>query len=98
LLIVAGVTGVLVWLWGVSDGVVYQYTQSEHFSREAAGGDFGIAGPPAVVEASPPSGVSAWLAPALPRRDPLLLGRLEIPSVQLTVMMREGVDAASLRK
>ncbi|MGH9648237.1 MAG: class D sortase [Bryobacteraceae bacterium] len=38
------------------------------------------------------------MAPALPKRDPLLLGRIEIPSVQLTVMMREGVDVTSLRK
>ena len=40
----------------------------------------------------------SWIAPALPKRDPLLLGRLEIPSVQLTVMLREGVDTTSLRK
>jgi sortase A len=43
-------------------------------------------------------GVSRFVAPVLPKRDPLLLGRIEIPSVQLTVMMREGVDTTSLRK
>jgi LPXTG-site transpeptidase (sortase) family protein len=88
----------LVWLWGLSDGTVYQYTQDARFSQEAAGGDFEIAGSTAVVEASPRSGVPHWIAPALPKRDPLLLGRLEIPSVQLTVMVREGVDTTSLRK
>ena len=98
LLIFVGVAGMLVWLWGLSDGAVYQYTQNAHFSREAAGGDFGIAGNTAVAEASPRSRVSTWIAPALPNRDPLLLGRIEIPSVQLTVMMREGVDETSLRK
>jgi LPXTG-site transpeptidase (sortase) family protein len=98
LLIVGGVAGMLVWLWGLSDGAVYQYTQNAHFSREAAGGDFGIAGNTAVAEASPRSGVAGWIAPALPRLDPLLLGRIEIPSVRLTVMMREGVDEISLRK
>ena len=98
LLILVGIAGMLVWLWGLSDGAVYQYTQSAHFSREAAGGDFGIAGNTAVVEASPRSGVSSWIAPILPKRDPLLLGRLEIPSVQLTVMLREGVGTSSLRK
>ena len=98
LLIFVGIGGMLVWLWGLSEGAVYQYTQDAHFSREAAGGDFGIAGTPAVAEASPRSGVPAWIAPALPKRDPLLLGRIEIPSVQLTVMMREGVDESSLRK
>lgn len=98
LLIVGGVGGMLVWLWGLSDGAVYQYTQSAHFSREAAGGDFGTAGNTAVIEASPRSGISSWIVPALPKLDPLLLGRIEMPSVQLTVMMREGVDSTSLRK
>jgi LPXTG-site transpeptidase (sortase) family protein len=102
LLILLGVAGVLVWLWGLSDGAVYQYAQGVSFSRDAGGGDFGIAGSPAnslkLPEVSPPSGVSRFIAPVLPRRDPLLLGRLEIPSVQLTVMVREGVDTTSLRK
>jgi len=98
LLIVGGVAGMLVWFWGLSDGAVYQYSQSAHFSREAAGGDFEIAGNTAVIQASSRSGVSYWIAPILPKRDPLLLGRIEIPSIQLTVMMREGVDTTSLRK
>jgi len=98
LLIFVGVAGILVWIWALSDGAVYQYAQNAHFSREAAGGDYGSAGNPATVVTGPRSGVSNWLAPALPKRDPLLLGRLEIPSVQLTVMMREGVDETSLRK
>jgi sortase A len=97
LLIFVGVSGMLVWLWGLSDGAVYQYTQNAHFSRDAAG-DFGITENTAIAEASPRSGFSNWIAPALPKPDPLLLGRLEIPSVQLTVMMREGVDETSLRK
>ncbi|MGH9648238.1 MAG: hypothetical protein ACRD4E_15630 [Bryobacteraceae bacterium] len=46
LLIVGGVGGILVWLWGLSDGAVYQYTQNAHFSRETAGGDFGLPGMP----------------------------------------------------
>ncbi len=98
LLILVGVAGMLVWLWGLSDGAVYQYTQSAYFSRETAGGDFGIARNTAVAETSPRTGVSGWIAPVLPKRDPLLLGRIEVPSVQLTVMLREGVDATSLRK
>lgn len=97
LLIVVGVGGVLLWLWGLSDGAVYQYTQGAHFNRETAG-DFEIAREPAIVDAPPRPRVSSWLAPALPRRDPLLIGRLEIPSIHLDVMMREGVDEASLRK
>ena len=98
LLILLGVGGMLVWLWGLSDGAVYQYAQGVRFSKDAGGGDFGIAGSPAIPEVSPLPGVSRFIAPVLPRRDPLLLGRLEIPSVQLTVMVREGVDTTSLRK
>jgi sortase A len=97
LLIFLGVAGVLVWLWSISDGVVYQYTQDARFNREAASGS-GIAANPPSPAASPIPEVSRWFAPALPRRDPLLLGRLEIPSIHLTVMVREGVDEASLRK
>jgi sortase A len=88
LLIFLGVAGVLVWIWGISDGVVYQYSQAAHFSREA--GAVRISENPAIPE--------RWLAPVISGRDPLLLGRLEIPSIQLTVMVREGVDDASLRK
>lgn len=104
LLILLGVAGVLVWLWGLSDGVVYQYTQGVQFSRDAGGGDAAIAGSPAIADVSPlpgvsrPPSISQWIAPVLPKPDPLLLGRLEIPSIQLTVMVREGVDTASLRK
>ncbi|HYV62264.1 MAG TPA: class D sortase [Bryobacteraceae bacterium] len=98
LLIVVGVAGMLVWIWGLADGALYQYTQGVQFANEAAGGDVEIAGNLATSEAGPRPVVSRWLAPALPKRDPLLLGRLEIPSIQLTVMVREGVDDASLRK
>ena len=58
LLILLGVAGVLVWLWGLSDGAVYQYTQGVQFSRDAGGGDARIAGSPAIPEVSPPPGYS----------------------------------------
>ena len=96
LLILVGFASVLMWVWGLSDGAIYQYAQGVHF--EAAGNNFGIAGNRALPEASPRLGIASWLAPALPRRDPLLLGRLEIPSIHVDVMVREGVDWASLRK
>ena len=86
LLLLVGVAGILVWLWGLSDGAVYQYAQDVHFSS------------PATPEENPQSSVQQWIAPALPKPDPRLLGRLEIPSIDLAVMVREGVDAASLRK
>jgi sortase A len=99
LLILLGTAAVLVWGWGLSDGFLYQYVQGVQFSTDAGSGGAGIAGSPTIPEAGPPPGVSRWISPALlPRRDPLALGRLEIPSIQLSVIVREGVDVTSLRK
>jgi sortase A len=102
LLIFAGVSAVLVWLWVLSDGAVYQYVQETHFASETAGANREarpqIDNPPfePFVLSQP-----GRLLPNLAKRalrDPLILGRLEVPSVHLTVMVREGVDAGTLRK
>ncbi len=65
LLVVLGVGGMLVWLWGLSDGAVYQYSQGVQFSREAAHSDVRIAGNPILPEASPRNRLSP--AGSLPR-------------------------------
>jgi sortase A len=46
----------------------------------------------------PTLAISTLLPARLARRDPRLIGRLEIPNIQLSVMMREGVDSTSLRR
>jgi sortase A len=97
LLILLGVAGVIAWVWGLGEGALYQYSQAVHFESATA----------APVSVEPPKGepapvpgiaIQRLLAPALPKPDPLLLGRLEIPSIHLRVMVREGADDASLRK
>ena len=97
LLILAGVSGVAVWIWGLSDGAFYQYVQGVQFRQESDPVPE-VHKNSAATEGNQHPEIASWIAPALPRRDPLLLGRLEIPNIQLTVMMREGVDDVSLRK
>jgi len=83
LLILLGVAGVLVWLWGLSDGAVYQYAQGVRFSSDAGGGDFGIACSPAIPEASPLLGVSRLIARVLPKRDRLRWAGSRYPASNL---------------
>ena len=97
LLIFLGFAGVAAWIWGIADGALYQYTQRIQFESvaenklpaEAIGND---------PTPAPRMDIARLLAPALPKPDPFVLGRLEIPSVRLRVMVREGVDDASLRR
>lgn len=98
LLVLAGIAGVLVWAWGISDGALYQYAQGVQFAKEVSDADLRSASVPNAPPARAPLAIANFLAPRLARRDSRLIGRLEIPSVGLSVMVREGVDSASLRK
>jgi len=103
LLLVLGAAGVVAWIWGVADGALYQYSQGVQFESavepQPGASLQPISEPAAVVPEHPRQGKLARLiAPGLPKSDPLLLGRLEVPSVHLNVLVREGVDEASLRK
>ncbi len=97
LLIVVGVAGLLAWSWGLADGALYQYSQAVQFESVTAPA-VSIEPTASIPAPAPRIAIRHLLAPALPKPDPLLLGRLEIPSVHLTVMVREGADEASLRK
>jgi sortase A len=98
LLIFVGSGGVLVWVWGISDGALYQYAQGVHFAREVSDAGLLSTSNPAPSPTGVPLAIANFLAPRLARRDSQLIGRLEIPSVRLSVMVSEGVDDASLRK
>ena len=103
LLLVLGLAGVLAWVWGISDGALYQYSQGVQFEsaiEPQPGASLQPSSEPAAVAPEPPRRMelARLIAPALPKPDPLLLGRLEVPSVHLNVLVREGVDEASLRK
>jgi sortase A len=88
-----GIGGVLVWAWALSEGALYQYAQGIQFTKEVAS-----AQTPAAPQVRPTLAISTLLPARLARRDPRLIGRLEIPNIQLSVMMREGVDSTSLRR
>jgi|SRR5690348_6115781 len=97
LLILLGVAGVIAWVWGLGEGALYQYSQAVHFESATAAS---VSVEPPRSDPAPIPGIAIphLLASALPKPDPLVLGRLEIPSIHLTVMVREGADDASLRK
>jgi len=113
-LILAGVCALLVWAWGLSEGAVYQYVQGVQFARAVAGDGSGVVAGSTALEPRPrpaePSGSAAKaplvgpshpMVPALAglfSRDPQLIGRLDAPGIDLSVMVREGVDDDTLRK
>lgn len=84
-LLAGGLAGVLVYTWSVSESWVYQETQRAQ-----------------LPEAAPPVLAANRVAAILPRKwfppDPLVLGRLEVPRLGLSAIIRDGVDAPTLRK
>lgn len=105
LLILAGAAALLVYAWARLDGTYYQYSQQLQFESEseAAGTGRGIEEEIAVPAARPQSQPNPRLRllpslPSLMQRDPLLIGKLEVPRLGLSVMVREGVDEETLRR
>lgn len=102
-LIFAGTACVLAFVWAMLDGMYYQYSQKLQFDAEIASGDRGIqeATPVPAALPQPQSNTGHRLLPGLPKlmdRDPLLIGKLEVPRIGLSVMVREGVDDETLRR
>jgi len=86
-LLAVGVWGMGVYVWSVADAGYYQASQEE------------LPAPVPVVE------TIAGVAPAKPMRmrkaarpDPQLLGRLVIPRLGISVLVREGIDSRTLRR
>jgi len=105
LLILAGAASVLVFAWASLDAAYYQYTQKLQFEKqvgnaEVAGGSTGIAKAMALAETRPQPELKLFVPNLVkpPGRDPLLIGQLEAPRVGLSVMVREGLDVATLRR
>jgi sortase A len=100
LLILAGAMGIATWLWAVGHGSIYQYAQGVHFASEVAGASTGgRPHSPSILE--PTSNLRVGLLPRIAKmipRDPLVFAKLEAPSIALSVLVREGIDDASLRK
>ena len=106
LLILAGVASLLAFGWAMVDGAYYQFTQRHRFEAaiskaELADGSLGTAEEISPPEARPRSARPIRLLQSLlnlPERDPLIVGELEVPRIGLSVMVREGVDDATLRR
>ena len=70
---------------------VYQVRQGRAFSdleRRAAASTCGLESPPVLAPPGPPT--------LTPEGDPLVLGRIEIPRIGLSAIMREGDDDTTL--
>lgn len=112
LLILVGAAGVLVWAWGMFGTMLYQHVQKNHFERELIEHPANPARPPARVPGSSGNTGGAVLQPARteprliglvsPRHwfepDPLVLGEIEVPRLDMSVIVREGMDDATLSK
>jgi sortase A len=94
LLLVAGALMMAVVLWTQIDSAFYQSVQARHFAEATR--------EPAMVESelriSPAPGILLPPPTMLGGLDPLLIGRLEIPRLGLTAMVREGIEPGTLRK
>jgi len=110
-LILAGLFGLVVWAWGLSEGALYQYVQRVQFARDIAGDGAGAEtqkatlAPPPRLDSSPSLGSEVRPSrPLLPNlhplftRDPQLIGELDAPEIGLSVMIRDGVDDVTLRR
>ncbi len=110
LLLLVGIASMLLFAWSLLDGTYYQYTQKIQFASKTAGawvagGSAGSAQTVALSDArpQPQAGIQLLSNPfklpvKLPAGDPLLIGELEVPRVGLSVMVREGMDATTLRR
>jgi sortase A len=101
-LILAGIGGLGYWAWTTGEAMLYQYVQRTEFDNAIAESGTEPGTPvPAKLSARPNSiapqparsKLSRFMTP-----DPLLIGRLEAPSLDLSVMLREGVDDDTLSK
>ena len=95
-LIVAGLVCILYVAWSIYDQVRFQAVENQRFEAELAELPVGAA----------PSSDPGVSAPTAVRPAPRLLtdpnsrtiGRLEIPRLNLSVMIGEGIDSATLRR
>jgi sortase A len=104
-LILAGSAGVLVWAWSLLETTLYQHVQKNHFERrfvEQPGepeppqsGSSAETGAAAQTRAAlkKPAASSGWF-----KRDPLVLGEIEVSRLAMSVIVREGMDDTTLRK
>jgi sortase A len=108
-LILFGVAAVLVYAWQRVDEQLYQVTQRSYLPAVSPAAAM-AAGAPSSATAEAPTvvadivrmGNAVLPSRILPRRwtapDPNVIGRLVIPKLSMDVVIREGADAATLRR
>jgi len=107
-LIVAGSAGVLVWAWSLLDTALYQHVQKDQFQRrfvEQPGDPAPLQSTRSRVSAETgaatrtraalktPAAAFGWL-----QRDPFVVGEIEVPRLEMSVIVREGMDDTTLWK
>ncbi len=91
LLVAGGLSALAVYVWSESDRRVYQAMQAARLEPGAAMVDRETLRP----LAQPPRQVP-WRA--LARPDPAVIGRLEVPRLKLSAVVRRGIDETTLRR
>lgn len=94
LLIVGGSWLLLISIWALAEGALYQHFQEDQFTPVASS-QFPETAP------APPQFfpiLTRALPASLREKDPLVIGKLEVPGIQLSVFVREGMDETTLRR
>jgi len=87
-LLAVGIAGLGVYVWSLADAGYYQASQEELFVSSPVA----METPVGVLPAKPVRLIKAE------RPDPQLLGRLVIPRLGISVLVREGIDSRTLRR
>jgi sortase A len=95
MLVVAGLVCILYVAWSIYDQVRFQAVENQRFEAELAALPVGAtpSGDPSIRSPSSLPAPRLLTAP-----DSSTIGRLEIPRLNLSVMIGEGVDSATLRR
>ncbi len=99
-LLLLGASAIAVFVWSQGDQWLYQAVQRRHFAQlsSAPTADAAAREIP-TVDATSDRGVSLtaplarWIAP-----DPHVIGAIEIPRLGIDALIREGIDARTLRR
>ncbi len=100
ILLMGGLLCVSAYIWMFSDRIVYQSVQQHYFPGappEVEAGRPPSMAPVLDIPARQPERTHHW-TPWMLRPDPAVLARLEIPRLSLSVIVREGTDAGTLRR
>jgi LPXTG-site transpeptidase (sortase) family protein len=106
-MILAGSVGVLVWAWGMLETTLYQHVQKTQFERQLSERPAEMGPRPTAQPASTGNGAALRTRAALKnpaalsglfRRDPFVLGEIEVPRLNWDVIVREGLDDTTLRR